>query len=273
MNCFRILVIDDEPDIRKVVERSLARDPQFTVQSCASGEEALALAAVWLPDLILLDVMMPTMDGPATLARLRENPITIQVPVVFLTAKARPQELDFFKSLGAKGAIAKPFDPKSLRHSVRGYLVAARTQANGDSKPPHQLEIVADSKDETQETGTALSRDSTFDNEAFDGLVAILESDHVHELLDTLAELIRGFDWDHVNTERRVELARRVHKLASSAGMLGFKLLSRDCAKLEAKLDAGEEVAVALDAVRHACGTALAEISFRLAAYKLLKSA
>src|SRR5262249_27529105 len=124
----RILVVDDEPDIRKVVERSLARDPGFTTRCCASGHEALAVAAEWSPDLILLDVMMPPMDGPATLARLRENPPTAEIPVVFLTARATSQELDDLRSLGAVGAIAKPFDPRALRESVRDYLQAAASE-------------------------------------------------------------------------------------------------------------------------------------------------
>ena len=70
----RILHVDDEPDIRDVVELSLALDPRFTIRSCASGEDAIAEAADWLPDLILCDVMMPVLDGPATLARLRADP-------------------------------------------------------------------------------------------------------------------------------------------------------------------------------------------------------
>jgi CheY-like chemotaxis protein len=131
----RILVVDDEPDIRKVVERSLARDPEFATRSCASGHEALATAAEWSPHLILLDVMMPPMDGPATLARLRENPSTADTPVVFLTARASSQELDGLRSLGAVGVIAKPFDPKALRESVRGYLQGAPTPVQTPVQP------------------------------------------------------------------------------------------------------------------------------------------
>ena len=74
MNTLRILHVDDEPDIREVVEASLMLDPDFFVRSCGSGEEAVAMAPHWRPDLILCDVMMPVMDGPATLARLRESP-------------------------------------------------------------------------------------------------------------------------------------------------------------------------------------------------------
>jgi len=119
---FRILHIDDEPDIREVVEISLGLDPGFATRSCGSGEEALVAAIDWQPDIILCDVMMPVMDGPATLMRLRENPLTANIPVVFMTARAQTRELDRFRSLGALGVIPKPFDPMTLAASVRSYM-------------------------------------------------------------------------------------------------------------------------------------------------------
>jgi CheY-like chemotaxis protein len=118
--------IDDEPDIREVVELSLRLDPELTTRSCASGSDALSEVDDWSPDLILLDVMMPVMDGPATLARLREKHTSAEIPVVFMTARAQPRELEYFRSLGAAGVIAKPFDPMTLSVSVRGYLKATR---------------------------------------------------------------------------------------------------------------------------------------------------
>jgi CheY-like chemotaxis protein len=122
MTSYRILHIDDEPDILEVVQLSLSLDPELTIRSCASGENALVEAAEWSPDLILCDVMMPVMDGPATLARLRENPRTAKIPVVFMTARAQIRELDHFTSLGASGVIAKPFDPMTLAATVRRHL-------------------------------------------------------------------------------------------------------------------------------------------------------
>lgn len=122
MTGLRILHVDDEPDIREVVEMSLELDPAFSVRSCSSGQDALAMAAAWSPDLILCDVMMPVMDGPATLAHLRECPLTAGIPLVFMTARAQARELEQFKSLGASGVIAKPFDPMALATSVRDHL-------------------------------------------------------------------------------------------------------------------------------------------------------
>ena len=122
MTALRVLHIDDEPDIREVVAISLSLDPEFAVRGCGSGEDGLAAAAECPPDLILLDVMMPVMDGPTTLAHLRDNPKTADIPVVFMTARAQTRELDHFKSLGAVGVIAKPFDPMTLAASVLGHM-------------------------------------------------------------------------------------------------------------------------------------------------------
>ena len=126
MTELRVLHVDDEPDIREVVEISLGLDPDLLTQSCASGQEALVAAADWAPDIILLDVMMPVMDGPATLAGLRQNARTAGIPVVFMTARAQAREVDRVRSLGAVGVIAKPFDPMTLAASVRSYVQPLR---------------------------------------------------------------------------------------------------------------------------------------------------
>jgi len=122
MTEIRILHVDDEPDIREVVEMSLGLDKAFTTRNCGSGQEALAVAAEWKPDFILLDVMMPGMDGPATLAQLRGDAKTANIPVIFMTARAQAREVDRFRALGAVGVIAKPFDPMTLAASVRSYI-------------------------------------------------------------------------------------------------------------------------------------------------------
>jgi CheY-like chemotaxis protein len=128
MTDIRILLVDDEPDIREVVEVSLGLDPEFKIRACASGADALATAAEWLPLLILLDVMMPLMDGPATLAKLRKNLRTPHIPVLFLTARTQAAEIEQYISLGAQGALSKPFNPMTLAASVRGYLPAPAGQ-------------------------------------------------------------------------------------------------------------------------------------------------
>jgi CheY-like chemotaxis protein len=129
MTALRVLHVDDEPDIRELVEMSLGLDPAFALRSCASSRDALAIVSDWSPHLILVDVMMPDMDGPTMLAHLRERQETAQIPVVFVTARTQTRELEQFKALGATGVIAKPFDPVTLPESVRGHLRAAGTKA------------------------------------------------------------------------------------------------------------------------------------------------
>ena len=115
----RILYVDDEADIREVAAMSLELEPSLEVRCAESGPAALAQAAEWLPDLIMLDVMMPGMDGPTTLARLRTNPSTAAIPIIFITARTQAQEVEGFLALGAIGVIAKPFDPMQLGSRVR----------------------------------------------------------------------------------------------------------------------------------------------------------
>lgn len=113
-----ILYVDDEPDIREVVELSLGLADDLDVRTCDSGERALELMSRERPDLVLLDVMMPGLDGPATLARLKADPLLRSIPVIFMTAKALPQEIERFLSLGAVAVIPKPFDPLQLADQI-----------------------------------------------------------------------------------------------------------------------------------------------------------
>ena len=115
----RLLHVDDECDIQEVVKMSLELVGDFEVELAVSGAEGLAKAGSLLPDLILLDVMMPGMDGPATLRALREQPRTSGIPVIFMTAKVQSHEIAQYLALGALGVIAKPFDPMSLPDQVR----------------------------------------------------------------------------------------------------------------------------------------------------------
>ena len=118
----RVLYVDDEPDIREIAELSLSLDPMFDVRTANGGEAALATIAEWRPDIVLLDVMMPGLDGPAVLARLRADPATVDLKVAFVTARAQKSEIQNFTTLDAVGVIAKPFDPVSLAAQVRAFL-------------------------------------------------------------------------------------------------------------------------------------------------------
>lgn len=118
----RVMYVDDEADIREVAVMSLELDADLDVLPCACGVEALLTAPQWQPDLILLDVMMPEMDGPGTLEGLRRNPATAKTPVVFVTARTQSSEIERFLALGAAGVIAKPFDPMTLAAQARRHL-------------------------------------------------------------------------------------------------------------------------------------------------------
>ena len=120
----KILVIDDEDDIRRIARLALGRVGGMDVVDAASGTEGIGMAVADAPDAILLDVMMPERDGPETLGLLKGDPRTAQIPVIFLTAKAAAPEVERLRALGAKGVLTKPFDPMSLAASVRAILGA-----------------------------------------------------------------------------------------------------------------------------------------------------
>jgi CheY-like chemotaxis protein len=115
----RILLVEDDPDIQTVAELALSTIGGFTVEVCGSAREALDRAPGFQPDLVLLDVMMPGMDGPSALKALRELPETSKTPVVFMTARAQPHEVAHYKQLGSLDVITKPFEPGDLAATLR----------------------------------------------------------------------------------------------------------------------------------------------------------
>ena len=117
----KLLYVEDEADIRVIAEVSLEGEG-FEMVFCESGEQAVARAGDFQPEVILLDVMMPGMDGPTTLQNLRAIPGLQNTPVIFLTAKVQPNEIKDFIALGAIDVIPKPFDPMTLADQVRDIL-------------------------------------------------------------------------------------------------------------------------------------------------------
>jgi CheY-like chemotaxis protein len=118
----RVLLVDDEDDIREVAGMSLETVAGWSILEARSGREGLKIAAAEQPDAILLDVMMPDMDGPATFMNLQNDAATKNIPVIFLTAKAQTREQRSFRELGAQGVISKPFDPMTLADQVAEIL-------------------------------------------------------------------------------------------------------------------------------------------------------
>jgi len=118
----KVLIIDDEEDIRRIAYLSLGKVGGMDVLDADGGSEGLRKAENEKPDVILLDMMMPKMDGRATLAALRGNPSTSNIPVIFLTAKAMRSEVEQLMQIGATGVLTKPFDPMTLASQVRAIL-------------------------------------------------------------------------------------------------------------------------------------------------------
>jgi CheY-like chemotaxis protein len=118
----KILIIDDEDDIREVAALSLESVAGWQVLTANSGAQGLARAAEHKPDAILLDVMMPGMDGPTTFRELRKNPLTARIPVLLLTAKVQSTDQRRFADLGVEAVLFKPFDPMTLSEQIASVL-------------------------------------------------------------------------------------------------------------------------------------------------------
>jgi CheY-like chemotaxis protein len=118
----RILVVDDDDDVRSLAALSLGKVGGHEVRTANSGEACLAELALWRPDVVVLDVMMPGMDGPTTLERIRDAPDTEDIPVVFLTASVVEPDLDRLRTAEVSGVLAKPFNPMELSAQLAAVL-------------------------------------------------------------------------------------------------------------------------------------------------------
>lgn len=211
----RILYVEDEPDIRQVAKLALEAVGGFTVEACSSGDEALRTLPRFKPDLILLDVMMPGMDGPTTLRRLRELPDSQGIPAVFMTAKVQAHEIAELKSIGAFDVIPKPFDPMTLSRTVSEIWASSsakqmtpQLEVNAaTSGPLHALEQIA------SQFATALPG-------------------RLEEIATACQTLLSG----NASAEVREILHRSVHSLTGSAKTFGFPLLSDAARALELEL-------------------------------------
>jgi two-component system OmpR family response regulator len=206
-----ILYVDDEADIRDIVEMSLAMVENVSVHTCASGEQALQFLTQTRPDLILLDVMMPGMDGPMTLENIRNRAELAHVPVVFMTAKAAPTEVARLKRLGAIGVIPKPFDPVELPTQL-GLIWSEHEKASSAEPMARRLAEVA---------------------------VRYLQrtKDEINQLRQRISGIM-PIDATTLNDMRH--LAHRMH---GSAAVLGLKGISAAAGALEAAIEHGTPAA------------------------------
>ncbi len=127
MDISSVLLVDDDQNIRRITELVLSRVGQWKVYYAAGGQEALNLLESVKPDVILLDVMMPGMDGPTVFRLIRQIDGFDNIPVVFMTAKVQSREVDEYLNLGAAGVISKPFNPKSLPDEIRAIITSSRS--------------------------------------------------------------------------------------------------------------------------------------------------
>ncbi len=117
-----VLLVDDDLNIRTLAQMGLEGLTDWKVELAGSGAEAISKATELKPDLIILDVMMPGMDGPTTLGELRKVEALLGIPVIFMTAKAQTHEVELYQKMGARGIITKPFDPMTLPDDIQGIL-------------------------------------------------------------------------------------------------------------------------------------------------------
>jgi CheY-like chemotaxis protein/HPt (histidine-containing phosphotransfer) domain-containing protein len=219
----RILYVEDEPDIRTIALAVLRKRGGYEVTACASGREAIAAAPTARADLILLDVMMPGMDGPTTLAALRELPETAATPVIFMTAKVMSADVAHLRGLGALEVIAKPFDPLTLAQQV------ARAWEGRDTAP-----------------GKHAARDAE---------LAPFREGFAVRVPEMVAEIEAL--WSRVRVERDAAaleaLHRALHSLAGSGRTFGFGALGEAARALEQaiapSIGEGVPATAALDAM------------------------
>lgn len=222
----RVLLVDDEPDIREIATMALETVGGLEVAACASGREALDRVAGFAPDVVVLDVMMPELDGPSTLRELRRTAAGREVPVIFLTAKVRPDEILRLKGEGAIDVMAKPFDPMTLADEVTACYRKAMTERSDRRAAQVDDKLVQLRERFRQRLGD--------EREALRAGLAALDNGDAAE-----ADALR----------------QRAHRLAGTASTMGFEALGAAAARLETAVDAG-----ASEAVRVAAGELLTEL-------------
>ena len=117
-----LLHVEDDPDIREIAHMALSLSGEFNVMQCSSGEEALVKVEGYVPDVVLLDMMMPGMTGRQTLEQMRQKPALVSIPAIFMTARAQHAEIEELRQIGAADVISKPFDPMALGDQIKAAM-------------------------------------------------------------------------------------------------------------------------------------------------------
>jgi CheY-like chemotaxis protein len=209
-----VLYVDDEPDIRTIVQIALGLSSDLTVHTGDSGTHAIQLARELHPDVVLLDVMMPGLDGPATLTKMRADPEIAHIPVIFITAKAMPQEVAQFREMGAVGVIAKPFDPMLLGQQLVGMW---------EDRVPEELPVAAKVANDVPLDATNIHLHVARLGDKF-----LARSRDEAVILRALSE--NAHEGDPIVID---EIERMAHKIHGSGAMFGFPAVSARAAEIE----------------------------------------
>jgi len=223
-----VLLVEDDPDIRMIARMALRQAGGFTIIAAASGAEALALLAGVRPDVILLDVMMPEMDGTEVLQAVRAMSSLDSVPVIFLTAKAMPGELARLRALGARAILTKPFDPAALPGLVLNALA--------ETDPPDQqtpAPLPAHDIDPTAVRQDALSQLSGLNGDEGQDLIGDL-IDMFASTTPALLEQLRA-----AAGAGTADAERHAHSLKGSAAALGAVGIAELARRIESLCRAG----------------------------------
>jgi CheY-like chemotaxis protein len=200
----RILLVEDDPDIQEVTTLLLSEIGDFEVQACGGAADGLAMARVFNPDLILLDVIMPGLGGQAALTAFRKMPETASTPVIFMTARVQPDQISEYRNLGSLGVIPKPFDPETLFDTI---------QEMWDRHEKARLNAVR------REDLAALRR--SYATDLPDRL----------KVLEEAAATLTANGWDAQAVANLYEVA---HRLAGSAAIYGFPAVSDAAMRISA---------------------------------------
>ncbi|MBS1197976.1 MAG: response regulator receiver protein [Proteobacteria bacterium] len=203
----KVLFVDDVSVTRAIAKLALESGGDFVLQPCASGEEAISEAVSFAPDLIILDVIMPGIDGSATLQALRKLPEIASTPVIFMTGDVQPEHVARYLALGAVGVIAKPFDPTTLAARIKEILLQPSTES-----PPVCANMAAE--------------------------VIELRLAYLKELPQKLGQIKAAIQryQDTLNPEALRKTHFLAHRLAGSAGSFGFPEIGVCAKKLEENL-------------------------------------
>jgi two-component system OmpR family response regulator len=226
-----VLYVDDDPDICTVVEATLRAIGDLDVRTANSGERAIDLASDEQPDLILMDVMMPGLDGPSTLKLMRDRGLLADIPVIFLTAKVMPTEVSEFLRLGAIGVIGKPFDPTRLCGDIR----ALWGQTEGRTGRSSRARDVPGARTEATRTEEVAAQVTTLT-----GTFLERTRRDVRRLRGMLERLAAG------DRSAPQELERLAHTIHGSGAMFGFPAIS-ECGGMIEELAAGLAAELSLE--------------------------